>query len=116
MKRIWVKKPKSFKEAQHIDIDYYLSMSPSERLDTVQFLREILPKFKLGEKNEKNQKDYEEFLKLFNKHEVKYCIVGAFAVAFYAVPRYTKDMDILVEPSIENGRRIKGTCFFHRLG
>lgn len=55
---------------------------------------------------QKVEKDYKELLKLFNKHKVKYCIVGAFAVAFYAVPRYTKDMDILVEPSRENGQRI----------
>lgn len=55
---------------------------------------------------EKTEKDYEELLRLFNKHKVKYCIVGAFAVAFYAVPRYTKDMDILVKPDIENGKRI----------
>ncbi|MEW6410043.1 MAG: hypothetical protein AB1488_08020 [Nitrospirota bacterium] len=55
---------------------------------------------------EKVEKDYEELLRLFNKHKVKYCIVGAFAVAFYAKPRYTKDMDILVEPSIENGKKI----------
>jgi hypothetical protein len=52
------------------------------------------------------EKDYEELLGLFNKYRVKYCIVGAFAVAFYAIPRYSKDMDILVEPSSENGRRI----------
>jgi hypothetical protein len=32
--------------------------------------------------------------------------VGAYAIAFYGRPRYTKDMDIFVEPSIENGRRI----------
>jgi len=32
--------------------------------------------------------------------------LGAFAVAFYAVPRYTKDMDILVKPDIENAKRI----------
>jgi len=43
---------------------------------------------------------------LFNKHRVRYCIVGAYAVAFHARPRYTKDMDIWVEPSIENGRKI----------
>ena len=54
----------------------------------------------------KVEKDYEELLELFNKNKVKYCIVGAFAVAFYAKPRYTKDIDILVEPSLENGRRI----------
>lgn len=52
------------------------------------------------------QPDYEELLKLFNKHKVKYCIVGAFAVAYYSLPRYTKDIDILVEPSAENGRKI----------
>jgi len=45
-------------------------------------------------------------LKLLNKHKVRYVIVGAYAVAFYARPRYTKDMDILVEPEIENGRRV----------
>lgn len=52
------------------------------------------------------EKDYAELLELFNENKVKYCIVGAYAVAFYALPRYTKDMDILVEPSIENARRI----------
>lgn len=54
----------------------------------------------------KVEKDYEELLRLFNKHKVNYCIIGAYAVAFYAKPRYTKDMDILVKPDIENGRRI----------
>ncbi|MBE0426633.1 MAG: hypothetical protein IBX72_08300 [Nitrospirae bacterium] len=55
---------------------------------------------------EKVEKDYRELLELFNKHKVKYCIVGAFAVAFYAIPRYTKDLDILIEPTRANGRRI----------
>ncbi len=55
---------------------------------------------------EKVEKDYEELLGLLNKHKVKYCIVGAFAVAFYAIPRYTKDIDIIVEPSRENGGKI----------
>lgn len=64
MKRIWVKKPKSFKEAHHIDIDYHLSMSPSERLDTVQFLREIFHKFKPGDKNEKIRKRLRRILKI----------------------------------------------------
>lgn len=54
----------------------------------------------------KVERDFEEFLKYFNKHKVKYCIVGSFAVAFHARPRYTKDMDILVESSVENGKRI----------
>lgn len=52
------------------------------------------------------EKDYEELLKLLNKNKVKYCIVGAYAVAFYATPRYTKDMGIFIKPSIENARRV----------
>lgn len=52
------------------------------------------------------EQDFRELLRLFNKHKVRYCIIGAFAVAFYARPRYTKDIDILVEPDVENGERI----------
>ncbi len=52
------------------------------------------------------ERDFAELLGLFNKHQVKYCIVGAFAVGFYGYPRYTKDMDILVEPSLRNGGKI----------
>lgn len=57
----------------------------------------------------KVEKDFEELLGLFNKHKVKYCIIGAFAVAFYAKPRYTKDLDILVEPTSQNGEKIVAT-------
>ena len=52
------------------------------------------------------ERDFVELLRLFNKHRVRYCIVGAYALAFHARPRYTKDLDILVEPSIKNGERI----------
>lgn len=54
----------------------------------------------------KTEKDYEEFLRLLNKHNVRYCIIGAFALAFHARPRYTKDMDILVEPTTDNAKRL----------
>jgi len=52
------------------------------------------------------EKDYEDLLKLFNKHKVRYCIIGAYAVAFYARPRYTKDMDILIDPDVKNAKKI----------
>jgi hypothetical protein len=52
------------------------------------------------------EKDFEGLLKLLNKHRVRYCIVGAFAVGFYGYPRYTKDMDILIEPSLKNAQKI----------
>lgn len=54
----------------------------------------------------KVEKDYEDLLRLFNKFKVKYCIIGAFAVAFYARPRYTKDMDIFIDATESNARKI----------
>lgn len=51
MKKIWVNKAKSFKDAEEFDIKYYLRMSKKERLETMQFLREIYYKIK-GLKNE----------------------------------------------------------------
>ena len=54
----------------------------------------------------KTEKDYEEFLELLNKHKVRYCIIGSYALSFHARPRYTKDIDILVEASPENAKKI----------
>ena len=54
----------------------------------------------------KVQKDYEEFLGLLNRNNVKYVIVGAYALAYHAKPRYTKDMDIFIEPTGENATAI----------
>ncbi|MCR4334566.1 MAG: hypothetical protein NUV47_02475 [Patescibacteria group bacterium] len=50
-------------------------------------------------------KDFKDFLNLLNKHKVKYVIIGGYAVNSYFIPRNTKDLDILVEPS--NGNAIK---------
>ena len=52
MKKIWVNKVDSFDAAQEFDDDYYLSMNSKERLETVQFLREIYFKMKKGLDNE----------------------------------------------------------------
>jgi len=45
-------------------------------------------------------------LALLNKHKVRYCIIGALALAFHARPRFTKDIDILVEASADNAKKI----------
>ena len=52
------------------------------------------------------EKDFEELLRLFAKHKVRFCIIGAFAVGYHAVSRYTKDLDLLVEPTVANGTKI----------
>jgi hypothetical protein len=41
-----------------------------------------------------------------NAYNVKYLVVGAYAVSVYAQPRATKDLDILVKPDAENAKAV----------
>jgi len=50
--------------------------------------------------------DFKDLFRVFNEYKVKYLVVGAYAVIYYAEPRYTKDLDIWVEPSLENARLV----------
>jgi hypothetical protein len=42
---------------------------------------------------------------LLNDAGVKYVVVGGFAVALHGVVRATKDIDLLIEPTVENAAR-----------
>lgn len=55
------------------------------------------------------EKDFKKFIELLNKNEVQYLIVGSFAFSYYAEPRFTKDIDIFVEPTEENAKKILKT-------
>ena len=46
--------------------------------------------------------DFREFLQLLNSHEVRYLLVGGYAVGFYGYPRATADMDIWVATDAKN--------------
>jgi hypothetical protein len=52
------------------------------------------------------QPDFRELLKLLNAHAVEYVIVGGYALAFHGAPRYTGDIDILINPTASNSQRI----------
>jgi hypothetical protein len=41
-------------------------------------------------------KDFSEFIELLNAKDVKYLVIGGYAVAYHGYPRYTKDLDIWV--------------------
>src|SRR5690242_11443394 len=43
--------------------------------------------------------------RLLNAAGVRYLVVGGFALAFHGVIRATKDVDILIEPTLANARR-----------
>jgi len=49
---------------------------------------------------------YKELLQLLNEFEVEYLIVGGFAVMKYSEPRYTKDLDVWVNNSLQNSLRL----------
>jgi len=51
-------------------------------------------------------KDLRDLLELLNKYQVRYLVVGGFAVAVHGAPRYTKDLDRWLEVSLQNADRI----------
>lgn len=50
--------------------------------------------------------DFKDFIRLLQKHEVEYMIVGAYAVAIYSRPRFTQDLDFWVSSSKENAAKL----------
>jgi hypothetical protein len=49
---------------------------------------------------------FQEFIELLEKHEVKYLVVGGYAVGFHGFPRYTGDLDVFIAISKENSEKI----------
>jgi hypothetical protein len=50
--------------------------------------------------------DFKEFIASLNANNVRYLIVGGYALALHGHPRYTKDLDVWVELSENNARGI----------
>ena len=50
--------------------------------------------------------DFKDLFRILNEYRVKYLVVGAYAVIYYAEPRYTKDIDIWIEPNRGNAEKI----------
>ena len=51
-------------------------------------------------------RDYQELLQSFVSHNVRFLIVGGYALAAHGHPRYTKDLDIWVWTDPSNAERI----------
>ncbi len=54
----------------------------------------------------KLERDLREFIELLNARNVRYLIVGAYALAYHGRPRYTGDIDFFVEASAQNAARL----------
>lgn len=49
--------------------------------------------------------DFEDLLSLFHEHKVRYVVIGGLAFIYHARPRFTKDLDLWIDPSPRNVRR-----------
>jgi hypothetical protein len=48
---------------------------------------------------------FEDILELLGRHQVRYLIVGGLAFIFHEKPRYTKGIDLWIDPEHENVQR-----------
>ena len=51
--------------------------------------------------------DWSEFLSVLIAHRVKFVLIGGHAVAAWGEPRFTEDLDVLIEVSPLNARRVR---------
>jgi len=51
-------------------------------------------------------KDFEDFVFLLNTYKVDYMVVGGYALAFHGKPRHTGDLDIWIDVSEDNARKM----------
>lgn len=51
-------------------------------------------------------RDFSDLFAALNDAGARYLVVGAHAVAFYSEPRFTKDLDVWVEPSPANAAKV----------
>lgn len=52
--------------------------------------------------------DFKDLFSVFNAAGGEYMVVGAHAVIHYSEPRYTKDLDVWVNPTADNA--VKVSC------
>ena len=50
--------------------------------------------------------DFKEFVQLLIENQVEYLVVGGYAVSIHGYPRYTGDLDIWINPTPENAKKV----------
>jgi len=58
--------------------------------------------------------DFKEFLQFLHSESVEYLLVGGYAVGYYGHPRATGDIDIWINPTAANAKRL--TSALRRFG
>jgi hypothetical protein len=50
--------------------------------------------------------DFSDLLRIFNEYNVRYMVIGGYAVVQYAEPRFTKDLDVLISTDATNAETV----------
>jgi predicted nucleotidyltransferase len=50
--------------------------------------------------------DFSDLLRIFNARNVKYLVIGGYAVVQYTEPRFTKDLDVLISTDTANAEAV----------
>jgi len=53
-------------------------------------------------------RDFSEFLRLLNDREVRYLVIGGYAVGYHGYPRATNDLDVWIAIAPDNAARVVG--------
>lgn len=98
--RILEQNPETLLQSKDEEYAYWQSRPPFERLAAMlelsfAFFEDSAMKLKVGP-------DFRDLLRAFRACDVKYLIIGGWAVSVHAQPRATQDMDIFVSPQAEN--------------
>ena len=51
-------------------------------------------------------KDFQDILRAFNAHKVKYLVIGGYAFGVHLEPRTTKDIDLWIRTDAENAKAV----------
>jgi hypothetical protein len=60
--------------------------------------------------------DYQDLLRSLTAHRVEFLVVGAYALAFHGVARYTEDPDIWMARTESNAQKLKAALEDFRIG
>lgn len=55
--------------------------------------------------------DFKDLLRILHECDVRYLVAGGYAVIHHSQPRYTKDIDIWLDPSPENAHKLMRAFF-----
>lgn len=78
---------------------YWKTRPPDERIAAVIATVSLMSDLRLT-------LDMLEFVGYLNEYNVRYLVVGGYALGFYGHPRFTKDLDIWVERTPENADKL----------